>query len=754
MKNQIGRSEVELRLIVDEKIQELESRILEKDKILDSYRKDHGVLDLFFRDVTSHIDKTPPQPMLYKPVRKTSVDSPCAAVMHITDAHMGAIQIASEIEGFGEYSPEISRTRQMTFAKKIIDWTETNRSAYTIPELHVLVTGDLMCFPEGTPVTLENGSVKNIEEIKAGDIILSDPDPRKVLAVHSRDHKENENLIEVRLCKVPAITATSGHIVKRLKREAVETGWNPGGKKAKPFVIRDKTTELSLDDIDECSLGELRVGDYMVIRPFRPTNGNMFINIKDVTGLDISKEDNKLQRKVRGLSPTVVSNSEIEIDNDFLWLVGLFIAEGSFEIGRSGHINGMIFTLNINEDILANKIIELMRIKFGYEPRILKNPDTHVQNVYVNNQIIATLFHSLCGRGCMEKLISDVIYTAPRSLLPLVGGWIDGDGGMNKRYDRLTGVTVNPSLARQISTILWSERVAHAVKEDDTGRNRMAYRISLSGAYAQQITSYTLKHKDYKFKPTYEDGFWIEDCYCVRVMSFTEKKATTKLCDLTIEDNHYYQVNGLVVHNSGDIHEELRITNAFPAPVQVVEAANVLNDQISMVAPHFEKVIVQFVSEDNHARLTKKPQAKEAGYNSFNYLIGYIAKERSSLIKNVEFHIYPQYEAVVNVMGRRYLLCHGHNVQGWAGIPFYGWDRKVAKEAVRRMNAPDPTKFHRIIAGHFHTPMCTPYFWLGGSVSGSDAYDAKNGRHSEPSQAAWMVHPVHTEFARTDFNLR
>ena len=262
MRNQIGRSEVELRSIVDEKIQELESRILEKDKILESYRRDHGVLDLFFREVATHIDKTPPQPMLYKPVRKTSVDSPCAAVMHITDAHMGAIQIASEIEGFGEYSPEISRSRQMTFAKKIIDWTETNRSAYTIPELHVLVTGDLI---------------------------------------------------------------------------------------------------------------------------------------------------------------------------------------------------------------------------------------------------------------------------------------------------------------------------------------------------------------------------------------------------------------------SGDIHEELRITNAFPAPVQVVEASNVLSDQIAMVAPHFEKVVVQFVSEDNHARLTKKPQAKEAGYNSFNYLVGYIAKERCSRLPNVIFNIYPQYEAVVNVMGRRYLLCHGHNTMGFLG---------------------------------------------------------------------------------------
>ena len=345
---QMGRSEIELRSLVDEKIQELELRVLEKDKILESYRKDHGVLDLFFREVAAHIDKTPPQPMLYKPIKKTSVDSPCAAVMHVTDGHMGAVQIPSEIEGFGEFNPEICRARQINFAKKVIDWTLTNRSAYKIPEIHILVTGDLI---------------------------------------------------------------------------------------------------------------------------------------------------------------------------------------------------------------------------------------------------------------------------------------------------------------------------------------------------------------------------------------------------------------------SGDI-QDLRVTNAFPSPVQVVEAANVLSDQIALVSSHFEKVIVEFVSEDNHARLTKKPQSKEGGLNSLNYLVGYIAKEKSSLLPNVTFNIYPQYEAVVNVMGRRYLLCHGHNVLGWGGLPWYGIDRKIAKEAVKRMNAPDYNKFHKVIGGHWHTPICTPLYWFGGSVSGTDAYDHSSGRHCDPSQAAWMVHPVHTEFARTDFNLR
>jgi hypothetical protein len=202
---------------------------------------------------------------------------------------------------------------------------------------------------------------------------------------------------------------------------------------------------------------------------------------------------------------------------------------------------------------------------------------------------------------------------------------------------------------------------------------------------------------------------------------------------------------------SGDIHDELRVTNAFPVPVQIVEASTVLSEQILMLSQHFPKIRVEFLVEDNHSRLTKKPQAKEAGINSYNYVIGFIAKERASRLSNVTFNIYPQYEASVQVSGQRYLLCHGHGIMGWSGFPYYGIERKVSREALKRMNGPDCNKFHKVIMGHWHAPLAHPFYWIGGSVSGTDAYDHKNGRHARPSQAAWFCHPKHSEFDRTDF---
>ena len=204
---------------------------------------------------------------------------------------------------------------------------------------------------------------------------------------------------------------------------------------------------------------------------------------------------------------------------------------------------------------------------------------------------------------------------------------------------------------------------------------------------------------------------------------------------------------------SGDIHEELTVTNAFPAPRQAVEAGEILAHQVAMTAPHFERVIVDIITDDNHGRLTRRPQAKEGGVNNWMYVVANISKTLLAAHANVTINIWAQPEKVVIVNGRNYLLCHGHEVSGWLGFPYYGIERKAAREAMKRMNGPDFTRFHRIIMGHWHAPLAHPHFWIGGSVSGTDAYDHKAGRQADPQQVTWMVHPEHGEFDRTEWQL-
>lgn len=212
---------------------------------------------------------------------------------------------------------------------------------------------------------------------------------------------------------------------------------------------------------------------------------------------------------------------------------------------------------------------------------------------------------------------------------------------------------------------------------------------------------------------------------------------------------------------SGDIHDELRITNAFPSPEQVVQAARLHAKQIALLAPHFEKVTVEFLTEDNHARLTKKPQAKEAGTNSMNYLVGVLLQTYLQNIENIEFNLHAMNSKVVHVGKRNYLLKHGHDIRGWMGVPWYGIERMAGKEITARnqliMQDYDTAReigFDKMVHGHFHTPFDHPLYMAGGSVSGTDAFDHKNGRHADPSQSAWAVHPKYGEFNRINFQLK
>lgn len=136
-------SEEQLRREQDEEIQELHRQLREKDRNFESYKKNRGGLEVFFRQVADAISPITPLPQKYEPTKKRSRADVCA-VNQTSDSHMGAVQIADEIEGLNEYNPQICESRNMDFAYKSLRYSETMRTAYNINELVWLFTGDLI----------------------------------------------------------------------------------------------------------------------------------------------------------------------------------------------------------------------------------------------------------------------------------------------------------------------------------------------------------------------------------------------------------------------------------------------------------------------------------------------------------------------------------------------------------------------------------------------------------------------------------
>jgi hypothetical protein len=205
---------------------------------------------------------------------------------------------------------------------------------------------------------------------------------------------------------------------------------------------------------------------------------------------------------------------------------------------------------------------------------------------------------------------------------------------------------------------------------------------------------------------------------------------------------------------SGDLHHELVAHNEFPSPEQAIRAGCLLAKTIAEMAPHIKKVRVEFIVIDNHSRLTKKMQFKGGGENSYGNVVGFVAKERLREHKSVEFRLYKSIQEVVEIRGFRYLCGHGATIKGFAGIPWYGIDRKVAKEAKARRRMVNDKSFDKLILGHYHTPIKTPDFLMNGSLSGTTEYDHGEGRHANPCQVSFLVHPKIGEVQWNEFYLQ
>ena len=221
---------------------------------------------------------------------------------------------------------------------------------------------------------------------------------------------------------------------------------------------------------------------------------------------------------------------------------------------------------------------------------------------------------------------------------------------------------------------------------------------------------------------------------------------------------HGYDIDECVVlatgdYVSGDIHEGLVRTNEFPTPVQAVEAGFLVAWFVQQMAAVFPKVRVEFMAPGNHDRLTKKPQAQAGGWNSWGFVVGKLAEKSLEAQRNVSFSLHPTMQEIVDVKGRRYLVGHGDGILGTWGIPFYGIERKKQREAMARMNMAESKHFDKIVIGHFHTGLDHEHWMVGGSLSGTDENDHKEGRHSRPHQTTWMVHPGHGEFGFTRWYL-
>lgn len=193
---------------------------------------------------------------------------------------------------------------------------------------------------------------------------------------------------------------------------------------------------------------------------------------------------------------------------------------------------------------------------------------------------------------------------------------------------------------------------------------------------------------------------------------------------------------------SGDIHEELRVTNALTSHEQVQVCVEELTTAIRHLVEAFGSVHVPCVP-GNHGRTTPKPTAKLAARLSYDTLIGSMLADRFAGDERVTFDVASGPDCLVRVFGWRILLTHGDRLgtgggQGFAGpfLPIVRGGKKVLHQHAS-MRRP----YDLLMTGHYHTSGQPGAHLSNGSMVGYSEYP--NGIRAAvepPMQWAFLLH--------------
>lgn len=192
---------------------------------------------------------------------------------------------------------------------------------------------------------------------------------------------------------------------------------------------------------------------------------------------------------------------------------------------------------------------------------------------------------------------------------------------------------------------------------------------------------------------------------------------------------------------SGDIHEELEISNELPTIPTVLDLYENLSAAITVLADTFGAVFLPCVT-GNHGRNTHKIRAKDRHHTSFDWMLYALLARRFALDKRITFHIPDGSDAAWRIYNTRYCLTHGDQFRGGDGMigalgPIIRGDHKK-----RSRNGQIDMDYDILLLGHWHQYTHLTRLIVNGSLKGMDEYAYTNNFGFElAQQALWVTHP-------------
>jgi hypothetical protein len=193
---------------------------------------------------------------------------------------------------------------------------------------------------------------------------------------------------------------------------------------------------------------------------------------------------------------------------------------------------------------------------------------------------------------------------------------------------------------------------------------------------------------------------------------------------------------------SGDIHDELKQTNALTAHEQVLLFVEEAAAGIRHVLDAYGRVHIASVP-GNHGRTTIKSHFKQYARLSYDTLAAKMLQGIFAHDKRVTFQIAAGPDVVVDLLGKRVFLTHGDKMGTGGGAGFAGpilpIIRGIKKIEIQQFHA--KKHFDLLLSGHYHLSANANNALSSGSVPGySEFAHGIRASIEEPSQWLFLLH--------------
>ena len=382
--------------------------------------------------------------------------------------------------------------------------------------------GNPICIP-GNTLICANSKMMPICNVKPGIKVLSaDRRYHKVIQIHKRFY--TGEIYSLRIQSLGEIMITPEHHVLALKMSHLDR----------------RCSQYKRFDPDWYSAEELEKGD-VILYPIPQESANIWSIVFDIPTLKWDFKSKKLPKKIK-------------LSNDFLKLVGYYLAEGYIRTDKSKGTVGFVF--GRSERRYVNEVIKIMKTTLYLDPAPLEERHNSI-NVMFYSARLARFFENYFGKGALNKHLPQFMMVLPpeRQRYIITGIW-RGDGYVSKR--RAKYCTISRQLVHQLKFLLMRQQIVFSFlivpAQGIHKENYHLYAISIpSLKKLADITGIKFSWPSKKKKNL--KGWYDEKFFYTPISSVKTKRYSGNVFNLEVEAPHSYVSDSVSLHNCGDIME-------------------------------------------------------------------------------------------------------------------------------------------------------------------------------------------------------